>query len=107
MPAKLPEPGYYRSNDKDVIVLDPLKLSDTGELLTKDVDDARWQPCVAFRLAFVPGSPLYILSAKAFDGRFKPATYEAAMSRVRDAEVRESARLAEEEAAKAAPETSE
>ena len=78
--AFLPDPGYYRSGDKDVIVIDPMTLSDTGELLTKDGDDARWQPAVMFKPAFVEG-PTYVLSADVFDGRFKATTQEEALAR--------------------------
>lgn len=86
MAHKLPDPGYYRSGDKDVLVVDPVKLSDTGELVTKDGNDARWRPAVAFRMAFEAGSPLYVLSADVFDGRFKPTTQEEALERVQEAE---------------------
>ena len=80
MAKALPEPGYYRSGDRDVIVLDPATLGD-GDLVTKDGNDARWRPAVAFRLAFQP-SPVYVLSADVFDHRFKPTTQEAALQRV-------------------------
>lgn len=87
----LPAPGYYRSGDKDVIVLDPASLGDTPAedgpaLLTKDGDDARWSPAVAFRLAFQP-SPLYVLSAEVFDHRFHETTREEALQRVQAAEM--------------------
>lgn len=95
MARSLPEPGYYRSGEKDVLVVDPAKLADAGDLLTKDGDDARWQPAVAFRMAFQPGSPLYVLSAAVFDGRFKPTTQEEALARVQDAERAESMKAAE------------
>lgn len=88
---KLPEPGFYRSGDKDVIVLDPSTLGDTpaedgAALVTKDGDDARWSPAVAFRLAFQP-SPLYVLSAAVFDHRFRPTTRDEAAARVQAAEM--------------------
>lgn len=85
MAKSLPEPGYYRSGDKDVIVLDPATLGD-GDLMTKDGDDARWSPAVAFRLAFKP-SPTYVLSAAVFDGRFKATTHEDALKRVQAEEI--------------------
>jgi hypothetical protein len=93
---KLPEPGFYRSGDKDVLVIDPTKLADTGEIMTKDGDDARWKPAVAFRLAFEPGSPLYVLSADVFDGRFKETTQEEAFARVQDRERAQSVKSADE-----------
>jgi hypothetical protein len=95
MARTLPEPGYYRSGDKDVLVVDPAKLADTGEIVTKDGDDARWSPAVAFRMAYQAGSPLYVLSADVFDGRFKPTTQEDALKRVQERERAESFASAE------------
>ena len=91
MAKALPAPGYYRSGDKDVIVLDPSSLGDTPSedgpaVLTKDGDDARWSAAVAFRLAYQP-SPLFVLSAAVFDNRFKPTTAEEALARVQAAEM--------------------
>lgn len=85
MAKELPKPGYYRSGVNDVIVLDPATFGD-GELVTKDGDDARWQPAVAFRPAFGNG-PTRVLSAAVFDHRFKPTTREEALQRVQAAEM--------------------
>lgn len=102
MAKKLPEPGFYRSNDKDVIVLDPATIGD-GELLTKDGDDARWSQAVAFRLAYQP-SPTYVLSADVFDNRFKPTTQEEALARCQAAEMLRDKKAADEENAERAAE---
>jgi hypothetical protein len=95
--SKLPEPGYYRSGDADVLVIDPATLADAGEVVTKDSAKGDWTPAVAFRLAFVPGSPLYVLSADVFDARFEPTTHEDALGRVQEREREEATRLAAEE----------
>lgn len=93
MAKALPDPGYYTSNGKDVLVLDPLKLSPTGKIRTKDGDAANWRPAVAFVSAFEPGD-LCILSVDVFDGRFKPTTREEALERVQKAEFAASAEAA-------------
>jgi len=89
MAHKLPEPGYYTSNGKDVIVLDPATLSHTGKIRTKDGDAANWRAAVAFQPAFEPGD-LCILSVDVFDDRFKPTTREECLKRVQDAEAKAS-----------------
>jgi hypothetical protein len=86
MAKELPAPGYYRSGDQDVIVLDPFTISDTGEVVTKDGDDARWQAAVVFKPAFASG-PTRVLSAAVFDHRFKPTTQDDALARVQAAEM--------------------
>lgn len=98
MAHKLPEPGYYTSNGKDVLVLDPLTVSPSGVIRTKDGNDANWRPAVAFRPAFAPGD-VYVLSADVFDGRFKPTTQEEALKRVQDAEAKASLDAARDAAA--------
>jgi hypothetical protein len=102
MAKTLPAPGFYRSGDKDVVVLDPMTVSDSGELMTKDGDDARWSPAVMFKPAFDNG-PTYVLSAAVFDGRFRETTQEEALHRrqlaesQRDKEAGDASRAAEAE----------
>jgi len=86
MTKALPEPGYYRAGDNDVLVVDPLTISPTGRIRTKDGNDANWRPAVAFHPAFEPGD-LSVLSADVFDHRFHPITREEALARVQAAEL--------------------
>lgn len=96
MARKAPEPnGYYRYKDKDYLAIDPLTLSDTGEILVKDADSGNWKDAVAFRRA-EPGSPLLIRETGDFMAKFKPTTREDCFSRTQEAEAAESARLAAE-----------
>lgn len=97
------EPGYYRKDGEDYLVIDPFKLSDTGRIEVKDDDDARWKEGVAYRLAR-DGSNLRIRPARGFKSKFSPTTKEEVFARIREAEAAESKRLADEAAGEAAGE---
>jgi hypothetical protein len=100
MARSLPKPGYFTSNGKDVLVVDPAKLSDTGEILTKDGNDANWRSAVAFRKC-EPGSPLYVLSADVFDDRFHETTGAEVHERTQQRERIASGELAAKDRAEA------
>lgn len=100
--AKAPTPGgFYHRDGKDYVVIDPAKLADAGEILVKGSGDANWRPAMAYRLAFVAGSPLLIRSAEDFLDKFKPTTNEEVLNRIQDTERRASIASAEESKAEA------
>jgi hypothetical protein len=94
--AESVEPGYYRRDGEDYIVVDPAKVSDTGVIQVKSEDGARWKDAVAYRLAR-PGSDLRVRPAADFRRKYKPTTEEEVRARIQEAEAEESRKLAAEQ----------
>ncbi len=103
MSKQVTKGGYYTRDGKDYRAIDPAKLSDTGELLTKDSDAGNWSDATAYR-SIEAGSPLYIIPTDDFLAKFRECTAEEALGRQRDREAEESRKLAAEQGDPAAGE---